>query len=89
MFPKSSSEKEREAEREERRVRPGPLHDQRLAQCHRGAVREEENYFLPEKQVRKAVVGAVPQPDCNCFILKDGIPQLATNKWNSWCQNVK
>lgn len=60
-----------------------------LAQCHRGAVREEENYFLPETQVRKAVVGAVPQPDCNCFIPKDRIPQLATNKWNSWCQNVK
>lgn len=35
------------------------------------------------------IVGAMPQPAWNCFIPKDGIPQSAKNKWNSWCQKVK
>lgn len=35
------------------------------------------------------MVGAMPQPAWNCFIPKDGNPQSAKNKWNSWHQKVK
>lgn len=31
----------------------------------------------------------MPQPAWNCFIPKDGNPQSAKNKWNSWRQKVK